>query len=48
MRNGSVLMTARLQSNIGPWQPFPDNTTWTVPDRQNKRRAFARSDDGGR
>ena len=30
MRNGSVLMTSRLQGKMGrpPYQPFPDNTTW--------------------
>jgi len=48
MRNGSLLMSSRLEHTFPQWQPSPDNTTWPNPDRQNKRRAFARSDDGGR
>lgn len=44
MGNGSLLMTSRLEHTFPKWQPFPSNTTWPNPDRQNKRRAFARSD----
>ena len=43
MRNGSLLMTSRLNTKL--WEPSPDNTTWPNPDRVNKRRAFARSDE---
>ena len=43
MRNGSLLMTSRLNTKL--WEPSPDNTTWPDPDRVNKRRAFARSDE---
>ena len=42
--NGSLLMTSRLQHNFPHWQPDPANST----DPANKRRGFARSDDGGR
>ena len=48
MRNGSLLMTSRLQAKTpNHYRPSPDNTTWPFPDKGNKRRAFARSDDGG-
>ena len=47
MRNGSLLMTSRLQAKTpNHYRPYPDNTTGPL-DKQNKRRAFARSDDGG-
>eukprot|EP01052_Picozoa_sp_SAG31_P040439 SAG31_NODE_5856_length_2291_cov_10.778285_1_plen_187_part_00 len=50
LKNGSLLMTSRLMGGSHPtpnhYQPHPDNTTGPL-DAQNKRRAFARSDDGG-
>ena len=47
MRNGSLLMTSRLQAKTpNHYRPYPDNTTGPL-DKENKRRAFARSDDGG-
>jgi hypothetical protein len=46
MKNGSILMTSRLQAHTpNKYRPSPDNTTWPFPDRANKRRAFARSDE---
>lgn len=47
MKNGSILMTSRLQAKTpNHYRPNPDNTTGPL-DKANKRRAFARSDDGG-
>jgi hypothetical protein len=47
MRNGSLLMTSRLQAKTpNHYRPYPGNTTGPL-DKQNKRRAFARSDNGG-
>ena len=43
MHNGSLLMTSRLEHEFPAFQPDPNNGT----DPRNRRRAFARSDDGG-
>ena len=42
MKNGSILITSRL-GGFPHWQPDPANST----DPSNRRRGFARSDDGG-
>jgi Neuraminidase (sialidase) len=44
MHNGSLLMSSRLEDTFPAWEPDPKNAT----DPRNKRRAFARSDDGGK
>ena len=41
MRNGSLLLTSRMYGTA--FIPDPKNAS----DRRNKRRGFARSDDGG-